>query len=234
MERLRRYHPRKSSLLKFCLRCLSIVLSIVVIGLSTNDEIRLASPNPVKNWQICLAIAVYGIVLDFLELALTLDRNRSPGARPVWRIGLEILFLGTNVLGIYFTSTNFYIDFDGGYEIVILIPLALITVTRIALLICASVETYKKALDSAVDNFAEALRRLPNDDRTAATALITYPYQYYNLPPPAQELPGASQSPPELHSKPAYELELLGNTEFPAELGTSSSIGGLERTSSVF
>ncbi|KAJ8129821.1 hypothetical protein O1611_g3807 [Lasiodiplodia mahajangana] len=253
MERLKRHHRGKLNTLKLCLRLLSGLFGIISVSLAANDAIRfqywveshppsdITNYLPPKSWYLCLPIALYGLAVDSVETALTFIWKRNPGAHPACHICFELLFLGLNAGGLSITSFNIagtyytddsgvhYLEFMAAERIAVVVFVGIITGIRLILLLCASIELYRKNVAGTVEKIAEAIRRQEqgNDNDTTSSGPINHLYQYYRLPPPPQELPETSRSPQELSNASAFRPELPGSIKFPAEL--SSQLQGFAR-----
>ncbi|KAI0115552.1 hypothetical protein GGR51DRAFT_576568 [Nemania sp. FL0031] len=188
---------------------------------------------------------VYGLFLDSVEIALTFTWKRNPGAHPGWSIGLEILFLGLMAGGLAIVSANwdeihYYEDADleciefllpGRLTIIIFLTLA--TVTRAALLVCASIDTHRQYVASTVERYVSrtveevsaVLRRQNYENGAAFIDTRNFSYGYHNLLIQTQELPEAPRFPQELSNESPYQPELPGSTKFPVELSNSRQMG---------
>ncbi|KAI3327114.1 hypothetical protein HD806DRAFT_383224 [Xylariaceae sp. AK1471] len=189
-------HRGRWNVIKLCLRCISFVLSILIIGLSVNEGIRKRSwyeSHPGGSpfgyaWWFCLPITLLSISLDGYELTSTVIRKRSPGIHPGWHVGVEIVLLGGNIVALIFISSQFsefanwdvYVYGQSYFPPISLRPLKIaivavvgvFTLIRFILFIFACVDTERYLTTARVELIVQVLRQQNINGDPAAAPII--------------------------------------------------------------
>ncbi|KAI1427382.1 hypothetical protein F5Y12DRAFT_712187 [Xylaria sp. FL1777] len=219
---------------KFVLRSISFVASIIIIGVSINTSIRLVNWAGYEyyillDWWFTLAVTLLSIALDFSELSFSFLWKRNPGLPPGWHIGIELVLLGGNIVGLVFIigaipqDNQFLFDnppqFIRPLRITTIAFLALFTAVRFILFVIACVDTHRYHAAAQVEMIVQALRQ-QNINDPATTALVHNAIQPNRPPITLQEYPYMQRPSYEPRSQPELYPELSENQKFLADLPT--------------
>ncbi|KAI1120772.1 hypothetical protein F5Y10DRAFT_117242 [Nemania abortiva] len=225
------YHQGRWNATKLALRCLSFVLSIVIIGLSANQGVRVSNLSEDHwgfyiNWYFTLPITLISIGTDGTELMFSFLWKRNPGLHPGWHIGIELALLGGNIVALIFISTTipgdytyyYFPDFprDLGHIIIATVAfLGIFTVNRFILFVIACVDTHRYHTAAQVQLIVQTLRQQNLNDPTTAAIIHNSMYPTNNSKPvPLQDLPQAVRPSDEATLYP----ELPENQKFLGDL----------------
>ncbi|KAI0403534.1 hypothetical protein F4802DRAFT_284878 [Xylaria palmicola] len=226
------YHRERWNLTKFVLRCISLVVVLILIGVSAADGSSYYSMNQ-SDWWFILPIALLTIIVDFVELLCVALLKRNPGIPPGWHIGFELALLGGNLVAVIFISST--IPSSDGYpysypesgidiyfKVVLTAFLGLFIIVRFILFVIACVDTHRYHTAAQVEMIVQALRRQNlNDSSSAAAALSAfYPKENINIrnPVPLQQLPHMTHPAEDPSDDARFYPELPENQKFLADL----------------
>ncbi|RYC61869.1 hypothetical protein CHU98_g4355 [Xylaria longipes] len=212
------YHRGRWNATKFILRCISFAFSIIVIGLSVNNGVRVRNWSEYRSyfridWYFTLPVTLLSIVVDCAELACSVLRKRNPGIPPGWHIGVELSLLGGNIVALIFIAS--LIPPDNGYVYDLWAPLSL-RPFQIASVVFLGLFTYHTA--AQVEMIVQALRRQNLDDPTRAAIIhnLSYPTNHidHRQPPPFHESPHMTRPTQDLGDESTLYRELPDNQKF--------------------
>ncbi|KAI1755849.1 hypothetical protein F4782DRAFT_372129 [Xylaria castorea] len=228
------YHCGKWNATKSILRCISFALSIIVIGLSVSNGVRVRNWSEYQNyfridWWFTLPVTLLSIVVDCAELTCTVLRKRNPGIPPGWHIGIELVLLGGNIVALIFIAS--LIPPEDGYTYGAQAPLSLrpfqiasvsflglFTVVRFILFVIACVDTHRYHTAAQVELIVQALRRQNLDDPTTAAIIhnLTYPTNYidHRQPASSNEFSYTTRPTQDLSDESTLYRELPDNQKF--------------------
>ncbi|KAJ8133495.1 hypothetical protein O1611_g129 [Lasiodiplodia mahajangana] len=237
------HHQGGWNVTKLVLRCLSFVLSIVIIGLSVNEGIRLSGASDARrfytSWWFTLPLALISIGVDGAELIFGFLWKRNPGIHPGWHIGIELVLLGGNIVALIFISSTipgyygYYYDdpnFARAISHLLIVTVAFVgifTVNRFILFVIACVDTHRYHTAAQVQLIVQTLRQQNlNDPATAAIIHqynSLYPANYTNNPQhiPIPDHPQMARPPYEPSDEVTLYPELPENQKFLADLRPS-------------
>ncbi|KAI0487420.1 hypothetical protein F4859DRAFT_255204 [Xylaria cf. heliscus] len=221
---------------KFVFRCVSFALSIIVIGLSVDNSVRVRiwagyKDNPRLDWWFTLPVTLLSISLDCAELTCSILRKRNPGIPPGWHIGTELVLLGGNIVALIFLGTE--IPPPGGYsyafeawaplyirpfQIASVVFLGLFAIVRFILFVIACVDTHRYHTAAQVELIVQALRRQNLDDPTTAAIIhnLAHPTNHtdHRQPAPLHEFPHMTRPKQDLSDESTLYRELPDNEKF--------------------
>ncbi|KAI0458522.1 hypothetical protein F5B21DRAFT_500419 [Xylaria acuta] len=228
------YHRGRWNATKFTFRCISFALSIIVIGLSVNNGVRIRNWSEYQiylqiDWWFTLPVTLLSIVVDCVELTCSILRKRNPGIPPGWHIGIELVVLGGNIVALVFLASVIPRDDEYAYapwaplslrpfQIASVVFLGLFTVVRFILFVIACVDTHRYHTAAQVEMIVQALRRQNLDDPTTAAIIhnLTYPTNQtdYRQPAPFHESPHMTRPTQDLSDESMLYRELPDNQKF--------------------
>ncbi|KAI1300470.1 hypothetical protein F5Y03DRAFT_397186 [Xylaria venustula] len=222
---------------KLALRCISFVLSIIIIGLSVNTSLRLLGWPAfafyyLLDWWFALPITLIALALDFAELLSSFLRKRNPGLPPGLHIGIELVLLGGNIVALVFLGGSVPGEDYSPYEpspvfirpekIATLAFIGIFTIVRFILFVTACVDTHRYQTAVQVEMIVQALRRQNINDPAAAALAHNVVYnnrepialpEYPQIYRPSQEHYG----PPEQYPVLPENQKFLGATSRESE-----------------
>ncbi|KAI1269161.1 hypothetical protein F5Y18DRAFT_178256 [Xylariaceae sp. FL1019] len=175
MNQFLSHHRGKYNTAKLCLRAASLVACLLIIILSAIDQVvdERWVPGDSPDYYFTLPIALFGILIDTVELVLTRKWERNPGAHPGWLLGAEIITFGGNITGLIFLSTSiyyatFYANSLVALRITIVTVLSIYTAIRTALFVFASIDLNRHHINVHVERRIAQVLRLQGQDESAA------------------------------------------------------------------
>ncbi|KAH8166377.1 hypothetical protein CIB48_g1863 [Xylaria polymorpha] len=227
------YHQGRWNAAKFVFRCVSFALSIIVIGLSVNNGVRVRNWSGWKDylrldWWFTLPVTLLSIAIDCAELACSILRKRNPGIPPGWHIGIELVLLGGNLVALIFIASLIppAEGFAYGswaplslrpFQIASVVFLGLFAVVRFILFVIACIDTHRYHTAAQVELIVQALRRRNFDDPTTAAIIhnLTYPTNYTDHRQPAlHEYPHMTRPTQDFSDESMLYRELPDNQKF--------------------
>ncbi|KAI0144627.1 hypothetical protein GGR57DRAFT_322744 [Xylariaceae sp. FL1272] len=222
------HHRGKYNTAKFYLRAISLVACLLLLILTAVDQVVIYRPRfgGYPNYYFIVPIAVFGIAIDTVELALTWKWKRNPGAHPGWLLGAEIITLGGNITGLIFVSLSIFYYTIIPLRVVILTILSIYAIIRTALFVFASIDLNRQHINVHVERRIAQVLRLQGQNETAAD---TY-NRYYGKQLP--DVPSqASQNVEASGSRASDAQASLGTEPDPKVLGNLSDLQAEELSS---
>ncbi|KAI0975781.1 hypothetical protein F4678DRAFT_457134 [Xylaria arbuscula] len=231
----RSYHQGSWNTTKFVLRCISLVLSIIIIGLSVNTSLRLLGWPTftyyfLLDWWFALPITLIAIALDFAELLSSFLRKRNPGLPPGLHIGIELVLLGGNIVALVFLGSSIPSEDYSPYDIspkfirpekiAVLTFIGIFTIVRFILFVTACVDTHRYQTAVQVEMIVQALRRQNINDPAAAALAHNVVYNNNREPIPLPEYPQVYRPSQEHYGPPEHYPVLQENQKFLGDMST--------------
>ncbi|KAI1181079.1 hypothetical protein F4777DRAFT_953 [Nemania sp. FL0916] len=225
------YHESGWNRSKLILRCCSFLLSIIVLGISAREGVRVDywqnyDVYLYRDWLFTVPLTLFSIALDGVELVLGTLWKRNPGVHPGWHVGGELAILGGNITALIFLGSTVPTNYDlfgqpfdpypteaRNLMIGIIVFLGLFTADRFVLFVIACVDTHWHHTAAQVEFIVKTLRQqTANDPATAAIIHSLHPSNHIGYRQPLQDLhlPQMAQ--------PAYKPNSGDNSEFYLEL----------------
>ncbi|KAI0538433.1 hypothetical protein GGR58DRAFT_299262 [Xylaria digitata] len=230
------YHRGRWNVTKLVLRCISFVLSIIIIGVSIADSVLIANRGAdytfLLDWWFTLPIILISTGLDTVELICIFVRKCNPGLHPGFHIGTELVLLGGNITALVFLSSsiptendyrNYYFPALSGVvrplKITVTFFVAIFSIVRFILFVFSSVDTNRHHTAAQVELIVRALRQ-QNINESMTPAQVHNALYPNRQPIPLHEFPQAIRPSHETYNKPEYYRELPDNQKFLGDLPT--------------